>query len=275
MKHWILSIAVCTTLAACGGGGGGGSSPSTDATSTTHPPAQSPQEIMASVGRGGSNHYVRINTTDTRFNRDSLSFPNAADIRKIRIEGVDVDLRGVRGATANNTWNIQIGQNINLGPGNPLPANIRQIAVSENSDNVVAGVLGFMDLPERTYRNYAFFNGRYTDPAQMPVSGKADYTVSAAYNKRLDNNQVLYTVTNTQTFTADFAAKTLTGSIRTRGNQTDEHFPIQARIEGNRFESAADAAQKTKGAFFGKNATEIGGVFQDVNTIGAFVGKQQ
>ena len=188
MKHWILSIAVCTTLAACGGGGGG-SSPSTDATSTTHPPAQSPQEIMASVGRGGSNHYVRINTTDTRFNRDSLSFPDTADIRKIRIEGVDVDLRGVRGATANNTWNIQIGQNINLGPGNPLPANIRQIAVSENSDNVVAGVLGFMDLPERTYRDYAFFNGRYTDPAQMPVSGKADYTVSAAYNKRRMDNR--------------------------------------------------------------------------------------
>ena len=102
MKHWILSIAVCTSLAACGGGGGG--SPSTDATSTINPPAQSPQEIMASVGRGGSNHYVRINTTDTRFNRDSLSFPNAADIRKIRIEGVDVDLHGVQGATANNTF---------------------------------------------------------------------------------------------------------------------------------------------------------------------------
>ena len=110
----------------------------------------------------------------------------------------------------------------------------------------------------------------------LPINSiKNGGITSAAYNKRLDNNQVLYTVTNTQTLTADFAAKTLTGSIRTSGNQTDEHFPIQARIEGNRFESAADAAQKTKGAFFGKNATEIGGVFQDVNTIGAFVGKQQ
>ena len=38
---------------------------------------------------------------------------------------------------------------------------------------------------------------------------------------------------------------------------------ISAGIEGNTFSSKADAAVKTTGGFYGDNAHELGGIFQD------------
>lgn len=276
MKNGLLYLFTCIGLAACGGGGGG-DSPSTSSTPTGNSAApQDYREIMASVGRGGKDYYVRLNTDDPNFNRDSLSFPDAGDIRKIKIEGVEFDLRGVRGV-GTDIWNMRSGGGgsiINSAQQN-LPENISRIATSADSENVVAGVVSFVDLPQRTYREYAFFNGNYTDTAQIPVSGKATYAVSAAYHQHAGTrHRQSISDRYDNILTADFANKTLTGNIYISGS-TPQSFPIQAQIQGNRFESAESATQKTKGAFFGKNAAEIGGIFQDINTIGAFVGKRQ
>ena len=66
-------------------------------------------------------------------------------------------------------------------------------------------------------------------------------------------------------FNANFGEKTLNGTISKNANGQIEFNPINlaATINGNTFSSKDDAAVKTTGSFYGDNARELGGIFQD------------
>ena len=62
-----------------------------------------------------------------------------------------------------------------------------------------------------------------------------------------------------------FGEKTLTGSITKNANGQIDFNPINiaADINGNSFSTKSDAAVRSTGSFYGDNARELGGIFQD------------
>ena len=89
--------------------------------------------------------------------------------------------------------------------------------------------------------DYIFSQGAPT--ANMPTAGVAQYSGAAA----------------------DFGEKTLTGSITKNANGQIDFNPINiaADINGNSFSTKSDAAVRSTGSFYGDNARELGGIFQD------------
>lgn len=67
----------------------------------------------------------------------------------------------------------------------------------------------------------------------------------------------------------DFGAKTLTGKITQNAQSNLKFNPIDiaASINGNHFSSKDDATVKTTGSFYGDNARELGGIFQDSTQV--------
>ena len=106
-------------------------------------------------------------------------------------------------------------------------------------------------------KDYIFSQGAPT--ATMPTTGVVKYSGAAAVGRAAVADSAV------ANFSADFGAKTLTGSITQNASSAVEFKPvnINAGIEGNTFSSKADAAVKTTGGFYGENAHELGGIFQD------------
>ena len=106
-------------------------------------------------------------------------------------------------------------------------------------------------------KDYIFSQGVPT--ATMPTTGVVKYSGAAAVGQAAVADSAL------ANFSADFGAKTLTGSISQNASSAVDFKPvnISAGIEGNTFSSKADAAVKTTGGFYGDNAHELGGIFQD------------
>jgi len=106
-------------------------------------------------------------------------------------------------------------------------------------------------------KDYIFSQGVPT--ATMPTTGVVKYSGAAAVGQAAVADSAL------ANFSADFGAKTLTGNISQNASSAVDFKPvnISAGIEGNTFSSKADAAVKTIGGFYGDNAHELGGIFQD------------
>ena len=105
--------------------------------------------------------------------------------------------------------------------------------------------------------DYIFSQGLPT--ANMPASGTVKYSGAAAVGRAAVAD------TAVASFNANFGEKTLNGTISKNANGQIEFNPINlaATINGNTFSSKDDAAVKTTGSFYGDNARELGGIFQD------------
>lgn len=114
-----------------------------------------------------------------------------------------------------------------------------------------------------------FYQGNQTTNESVPTSGKATYN-----GKAVVVNGAQVDTSATAKFNVDFAKKNLTGAV-TRTGKSD--ININANITGSAFSSATGATVKTQGAFFGNQAQELAGVFEDTktNTTGAFGAKKQ
>lgn len=113
-----------------------------------------------------------------------------------------------------------------------------------------------------------FYQGNQTANASMPTTGTATYNGKAV----VVNGTQVDTSANAK-FNVDFAKKNLTGAI-TPANKSA--INVSANIAGNTFASATGATVKTQGAFFGGQAQELAGVFEDTKsgTTGAFGAKK-
>lgn len=121
-------------------------------------------------------------------------------------------------------------------------------------------------------QDFAFFAGKSTDMAQMPQQGIVKYSVEAM-GHTYHNNSVSQATIGKTDLTVDFSNKTLNGTFE-REAERGGNVILNADIKGNQFSSKEGASTAVKGGFYGENAKEIGGVFQNENTIGAFIGKQ-
>lgn len=257
-----LALLCAGTLAACGGGGG--SSPSTQPTPTT--PA-----ITSGTTAGNQYYGWYYNLNNSKPN--AVTF-DSSNIKKITVEGVEIDLAEVRGLAFNDDWHIRLGggtSGISGGTsGINMPADVSSYIVYNKSDHLVVGAL------TKGGNNYAFYNGKFTDAAQMPVSGKALYNVSIGYltHSGVSDSHAWSSQTLTHAgLTADFGAKKLTGEI-SRDAEYGGNIAIDADITGSKFASTTGVAAQVEGGFFGPNAAEIGGIFRSGNSVGAFAGKK-
>ena len=108
----------------------------------------------------------------------------------------------------------------------------------------------------RDNTDYIFSQG--TPTARMPGSGIAQYVGQAAFVRNGEAG------TGDSRFTADFAAKTLNGTITSKSSSvTFTPVNINATINGNSFATANGAAVSSGGHFYGDNARELGGLFSD------------
>lgn len=250
MKQYLALLCVAA-LAACGGGGGSGSTPTTQST-PTNTSNQTSSTTANPQNTSGKQFYSSQNSK-----ADAVAFDNN-DIKKIKINGVDIDLATIGGGSFNNDWRGNFG-GIRSGNAN-APASVSDWLVYNQSDNLVAGVI------TQGGNNYAFYNGKFTDAAQIPTTGTSVYKAGVTY---FGDRQVL----SRTDVTADFGAKKVTAQI-TRDAAFGGNIALNADIKGNKFVSATDAATQVEGGFFGANAAEIGGIFKAGNTVGAFAGKK-
>lgn len=269
-KIWMGMI--CVLLSACSGGSGNTSMPDTSSTRTSANNSDAgideQKKKMASVGEGGSNYYVRLNTTaDPKKEQHSLSF-DTDNIRVITVKGITFDLARV----GSQDWGIQFkGHYLD---SNQTPKGVNEAMVYNGSPNVTVGVLSTKNLDDTGYQNYAFFNGKFTDVAQMPVMGSATYQVSTAFRENQDSSVRSSVYRGPFNINVDFGTKKLDGVIE-REQKYGGNIVLKADIHGNRFQSASTEETQVKGGFFGDHAAEIGGIYHDTNTLGAFVGKKQ
>ncbi|MDO4906728.1 transferrin-binding protein-like solute binding protein [Neisseria sp.] len=248
MKNY-LTLACLLVLAACGGGGG--ASPDTQSTpigsNTAAPSAPAAQTA-------GRQYYSWRNTA-----ADAVTF-DAADIKKLKIDGVEINLAEVGGGSFNNSWRGNFG-GIRSGSAN-APAGVSDWLVYNQSDNLAAGVI------TKGGNNFAFYNGKFTDTAQIPASGQAVYNAGVVQFNGLGSQTLGSTL-----ITADFGAKTVSGNI-SRDAAYGGDIALNAGISGNKFASADGSATQVEGGFFGAGAAEIGGIFKAGDTVGAFAGRK-
>lgn len=125
---------------------------------------------------------------------------------------------------------------------------------------------GAIDSAGPEENDYIFYNGNPTKV--MPTSGTANYNghfiVTGDDYPAFDDEDY---VTGAAQFSADFANKTLTGSMKADALQA---INVNAQINGNSFTGSATSASfvgkaEVDGKFFGDNAKELGGVFNYLN----------
>lgn len=264
MKKMILSVSAAMALVACssGGGGSGVSAVKTSATSTASS-TQNNSSNNSSTANNAQTQTTQISNGTNFFARNynanpkiDIAFNGGTDFNQVTVNGVKVNLAGNYGYSINSGKERTYGYGISSGTGNGGELKgITAIHTSYSTPNVVYGIL-------RTDMGYAsFYNGKETAVAQIPASGKVDYVGQYLSDTR-DSVNVTH-AQGTVIFSADFGSKKLTGAI-------SDKFQLEANIKGNKFESAAGAATSVKGGFFGTNAAQIGGVFQNGDTVGAF-----
>lgn len=237
-----LLASTALLLAACGGSGGD-TPQNTDSAANTEPAAQWHTFPAQNAPYQGIAATLPANTSAIA-NANHLKAIATPDLNTLHVDGKQIAL--------------QI-------PG----LNSRQMTVIQNS-NVFGKSYTLFIVSGSKYahnkfgylndagKDYIFSQGALT--ANMPASGRVKYDGEAAIGR---NGQ--FAVADAE-FTADFAAKTLTGKIEPE----DRGFPfapisIQANIEGSSFASAPQSNVRTTGHFYGPNAAELGGIFYDAN----------
>ncbi|SUD90025.1 transferrin-binding protein-like solute binding protein [Psychrobacter phenylpyruvicus] len=100
----------------------------------------------------------------------------------------------------------------------------------------------------------------------LPTEGTANYAGDATNRKLGVNSKVEY---GSSEFTADFVNKSLDGTLKFK--QAGE-IGLSANIDGNEFSgnTADNNGYNTEGAFYGKNANFIGGIYEGKGSQGTF-----
>ncbi|AIZ78336.1 Slam-dependent surface lipoprotein [Actinobacillus equuli] len=114
----------------------------------------------------------------------------------------------------------------------------------------------------RVNKSYEFYNGNVS--ANIPASGKFKYEGDAYLLAAITDEKTAF---GSSKFEADFAAKTLTGTL-TFDKLEHKNIKVDSQILGNSFTGTAtfDKYKETKavveGKFYGENAKELAGVFE-------------
>ncbi|MGX2968398.1 Slam-dependent surface lipoprotein, partial [Ursidibacter sp. B-7004-1] len=116
--------------------------------------------------------------------------------------------------------------------------------------------------------DYAISRGKITPDSQIPTTGKFNYKGDAFYgSQRLGG-----WVDGKSSFSVDFNNKTVDGNITVASHNVNIQLPT-ATISGSSFYGGSDRTSWVRGKFYGENAKELGGIYEDdVNGSAAVFG---
>lgn len=250
-----LTVLACAMMAACGSSGGssdnqGSNSQSNTANNSSKPVNNKPSPINSS-NTGNAFVVKAVGEDDISISNVQLS---KADLNKITVEGKEIQI-GYPGISS-KIWNgMSVGDTALF------------ICCGAYSDTRFGAYEGGPDD-----NAYFFHNGNPTK--DMPTSGVASYNghvIIAGDTPHFDDEDYLKGSTQ---FTADFANKALEGSLNV---DTMKAINVKANISGNNFAGTASSTDfrtsaNVNGKFYGDNAKELSGVFNDGKTWGGAFG---
>ncbi len=292
----VLLTTIAVSLIACGGGGSSsskGSSISTTKTPTTKKPAvTTPTKKPAVTTTPAKKPAVTtptkkpavttptkkpgVTTTPTPSTNTSNGF------FKIKVSGYSIDIKdqdedintlkvnyfknGVGSELVNVTL---IPKGFSVGKFFTKGGSSRQRIVSGSDYSHVR----FGLIQSKTDDIVTFAQGYST--LDMPVTGKAVYKGSFVSGKDFYSPNFNDVINGDITFNVDFAGKTITGDIA-ENDHISFKKGLNAKINGNTFSSGNLAGYKElEGYFYGPNAAELGGTYNDNKARASFGAKKQ
>lgn len=266
-----LTALACLVLSACGSSGGGDNSsaqPANSSNTVVNPttPTQPSQPVTPALNYNATGGAFVVSGEDDNIVVTRKSITSSDDFKhKIVLDGKEIAI---------GFPNILSGGWADLGPIHTCCGNYSDVR------------FGYIESSNQNESDVAFYNGNVTKT--MPTTGVANYTgdfiftfdddAYADLERRLGSSVIEDDyLAGKATFSADFGSKTLSGSLT---QQHIEPINVKATINGNSFDGKAQSATfrttaDVHGKFYGNNAKELGGAFDDGKYWGGAFGAAQ
>lgn len=263
VKHTLLLTALSVALAACSGGGGSGSSAGNNNTGSQpnkikHEKVEHKKDKVTGVSFSGNNTF-----SFTSYERNN-------DINKLEISGKDIPLVEAN-MVRNNGWLTDRSLNTSGGTTRMI------------GDNLTNARYGFV-IDQTARKAVLFAHGKETNVANVPTSGSARYegqhVIEVDNKSNVFSNTKYYLATGKATLDVNFSDKTVAGELEvpSNGGKSTDSLPFNAKINGNKFSNEGSLTLKTvhvSGGFYGKNAEEVAGVYNNFNSFGGAFGAKK
>ena len=270
VKHTLLLTVLSVALAACGsrGGSGGGSG---DSNSSSNSSSNSPAPNNSSNKKVESKKDKVTGLSFTGNNSIFFdSYERDNNIDKLSVRGKDIPLVG-SDMIRNDGW---------LQDAKSTTSGVTTRMIGDNLKNARYGLV----VDQMSHEGILFAQGRETDVENIPASGSARY--EGQHLIEVDNkdnkfsNAKYYLVTGKATLDVNFGDKTISGAfeVPAEDGKGKADLPFNAQIKGNKF-SNEDASSvrslRVSGSFYGKNAEEVAGVYNNFNRYGGAFGAKK
>lgn len=251
----LSALSLLLTLTACGGGGGKGSAPSTP----VNPVNKVEQTTPAVSNTSTTNSTSTTNNQNTSGSQPSTPKPVhghylvGAERNNVGITAFT--LKGDRLEVLNHFGSIPLSD-----PAQSPTDGYYKLGGGMVNDSSFLKETKF-GIIENNRQVYIFAQGNRA--TEMPISGTASYTGEAilvSVDNEDEFKRLGYFAVPAK-FTADFGQKQLTGSLQLMELGADNNVVFNAEIEGDEFSNWGGLdGISVDGAFYGKNASELGGV---------------
>ena len=270
VKHTLLLTVLSVALAACGTGGGSGGG-SGDSNSSSNSSSNSPAPNNSSNKKVESKKDKVTGLSFTGNNSIFFdSYERDNNIDKLSVRGKDIPLVG-SDMIRNDGW---------LQDAKSTTSGVTTRMIGDNLKNARYGLV----VDQMSHEGILFAQGRETDVENIPASGSARY--EGQHLIEVDNkdnkfsNAKYYLVTGKATLDVNFGDKTISGAfeVPAEDGKGKADLPFNAQIKGNKF-SNEDASSvrslRVSGGFYGKNAEEVAGVYNNFNRYGGAFGAKK
>ena len=272
VKHTLLLTVLSVALAGCGSGGGSG-----DSNSNSNSNSNSSSNSSSPAPNNSSNKKVELKkdkVTGLSFTGNNSiffdSYERDNNIDKLSVRGKDIPLVG-SDMIRNDGW---------LQDAKSTTSGVTTRMIGDNLKNARYGLV----VDQMSHEGILFAQGRETDVENIPASGSARY--EGQHLIEVDNkdnkfsNAKYYLVTGKATLDVNFGDKTISGAfeVPAEDGKGKADLPFNAQIKGNKF-SNEDASSvrslRVSGGFYGKNAEEVAGVYNNFNRYGGAFGAKK
>ena len=270
VKHTLLLTVLSVALAACGSGGGSGGG-SGDSNSSSNSSSNSPAPNNSSNKKVESKKDKVTGLSFTGNNSIFFdSYERDNNIDKLSVRGKDIPLVG-SDMIRNDGW---------LQDAKSTTSGVTTRMIGDNLKNARYGLV----VDQMSHEGILFAQGRETHVENIPASGSARY--EGQHLIEVDNkdnkfsNAKYYLVTGKATLDVNFGDKTISGAfeVPAEDGKGKADLPFNAQIKGNKF-SNEDASSvrslRVSGGFYGKNAEEVAGVYNNFNRYGGAFGAKK
>ena len=266
VKHTLLLTVLSVALAACGSGGGSGDSNSNSSSNSSSPAPNNSSNKKVELKKDKVTGLSFTGNNSIFFD----SYERDNNIDKLSVRGKDIPLVG-SDMIRNDGW---------LQDAKSTTSGVTTRMIGDNLKNARYGLV----VDQMSHECILFAQGRETDVENIPASGSARY--EGQHLIEVDNkdnkfsNAKYYLVTGKATLDVNFGDKTISGAfeVPAEDGKGKADLRFNAQIKGNKF-SNEDASSvrslRVSGGFYGKNAEEVAGVYNNFNRYGGAFGAKK